>query len=395
MQIDMHYYGTYAMARAAGISAEAAATIATCAQFVDDNVSNEPITLKDGARILRRATAHHLEDIVENTDENDQREVWVPFHFLPGDEIDPGENEDHTLRLRCRKDSEPAQQMVAAFLERAAGDVNCAERAGIIAHVYADTFSHHGFSGVSSRRNRVDNEAFEFKHDDELVRQLNTWGKDFFARFGVQGGRLPNIKQWVNMGGIGERLLPWIRKLGLGRLYATVTSWIGETGSGALGHGPVATYPDQPYLKWRFVYEYPRRVAVDRDNPADFLDACRALHRMFAQLAQCRSDLADGPARPFAEIEEAVKEILASTADKVERGDAWQTAAAAGRLFAAPEGIPPYDGLSWTRWLAVIDGKIDSMEALAHPACRFHIAANAHRSWVLHELLPARNLLVA
>lgn len=35
----MRYYGTYAMARAAGIKQNAANIIATCAQFVDHNVA--------------------------------------------------------------------------------------------------------------------------------------------------------------------------------------------------------------------------------------------------------------------------------------------------------------------------------------------------------------------
>ena len=37
MQVDMHYYGTYAMARAAGLKADVCKIIATAAEFVDDN----------------------------------------------------------------------------------------------------------------------------------------------------------------------------------------------------------------------------------------------------------------------------------------------------------------------------------------------------------------------
>jgi len=36
MQEDMHYYGTYAMARAAGLKAAHAKVIAYAAQYVDD-----------------------------------------------------------------------------------------------------------------------------------------------------------------------------------------------------------------------------------------------------------------------------------------------------------------------------------------------------------------------
>ncbi len=38
MQIDMHYYGVYAIARLAGLRPKAAGTIATASQYVDDAV---------------------------------------------------------------------------------------------------------------------------------------------------------------------------------------------------------------------------------------------------------------------------------------------------------------------------------------------------------------------
>ena len=61
MQIDMHYYGTYALARAAGLQAEAAKVIATAAQYVDDNTSDGVLILTDGARIPHLATAHDFD----------------------------------------------------------------------------------------------------------------------------------------------------------------------------------------------------------------------------------------------------------------------------------------------------------------------------------------------
>ena len=43
MQKDMHYYGTYTLARTAGITPEVAEIIATASQFVDDNVEDGSI----------------------------------------------------------------------------------------------------------------------------------------------------------------------------------------------------------------------------------------------------------------------------------------------------------------------------------------------------------------
>ena len=107
MQLDMHYYGTYALARAAGLTPKACQIIATAAQFVDDNAASYHIEFQDGGRIDSQATAHHPSSVARNLDPADQRRVWVPFHFLPG-------NDGQTFpeRLLCRKDSPIAKAMV-------------------------------------------------------------------------------------------------------------------------------------------------------------------------------------------------------------------------------------------------------------------------------------------
>ena len=84
MQIDMHYYGVYAMARLAGLRPEAAGTIATASQYVDDAVEAEIQHHEKGNKLAPIVTAHRIIEIVENRDVNDQPFVWVPFHFFPG-----------------------------------------------------------------------------------------------------------------------------------------------------------------------------------------------------------------------------------------------------------------------------------------------------------------------
>lgn len=41
MQTDMHYYGTYFLARAAGLNATAALSIAIAAEYVDDSADSK------------------------------------------------------------------------------------------------------------------------------------------------------------------------------------------------------------------------------------------------------------------------------------------------------------------------------------------------------------------
>jgi hypothetical protein len=105
MQTDMHYYGTYAMARAAGLVEDIARAIATAAEYVDDS-DRLKVTLTDGIVIESEPTAHHPIDS-HNLEPNDQRRTWVPFHFIPG-----GEGADAAEKLICRLDSVIAQEMV-------------------------------------------------------------------------------------------------------------------------------------------------------------------------------------------------------------------------------------------------------------------------------------------
>ena len=61
-------YGVYAMARAAGLTKEASAQIATASELVDDNAEGEHVEFGDGGRLDLMPTAHHTTDI-ENRDE--------------------------------------------------------------------------------------------------------------------------------------------------------------------------------------------------------------------------------------------------------------------------------------------------------------------------------------
>lgn len=104
MQLDMHFYGVYAMALAAGVKSNVAKTIAFASQFVDDATESEMILLENQTCILPAMTSHRPIDY-QNTIPEDQWKVWVPFHFFPG-----GESSDGSLieKLRCRKDSQSA-----------------------------------------------------------------------------------------------------------------------------------------------------------------------------------------------------------------------------------------------------------------------------------------------
>jgi len=360
MQLDMHYYGTYAMARAAGLKPSVCKTIATCAQFVDDNAAAQNIEFLDGGRIDAQPTAHHLGSVA-NIDHQDQRRVWVPFHFLPGNE-----GNSFSERLICRKNSQIAKDVVKNHLKLANDSIGI-HLIGVTAHVYADTFSHYGFSGVSSRRNKVNNDSFTFKGlEPDISDYIEGKAKEFFRVYKKEVGMLGNMK-----------------------------SWLAETLSGALGHGAVATYPDRPYLKWGFEYEYPEKREETRDNTITFLEGCEELHSMFKKFGKANPETADGDDVEFKTIRDAVKSILEYQASKDGRVKKWCEIAKTGDISGNGYDIPDYDPQPWLKEAAILNREENSENALSKDIYKFYRAASYHRHFVLRQLLPSYNLVVS
>ncbi len=364
MQRDMHYYGTYAMARAAGLAPKACQIIATAAEFVDDNGSKETIEFPDGGRLDFIPTAHHTLAI-KNIDRHAQRLIWVPFHFIPGNK-----GKTTSERLLCRKDSVVAREMIdhnLSLVDKSFG----LYLAGISAHVYADTFSHYGFSGVSSRWNRINASSFNLgKLDQKIQTYIKKKAQSFRQKYRREMGRLPNFRDLL-------------------------MSSAAETLSGALGHGAALTYPDRPYLRWQFDYEHPeRRSSGLRDNPATFLDACRKLHDMFHRLGKQYSDARQDNGQPFESIKQTIAQILAIAAPRETRELAWKQAAKDGKLFVKAENILPYQGPQWAKGLDALRKSQNSGKALKSHIFRFYQAAATHRTFVLRDLLPRYGLVV-
>ncbi len=395
MQTDMHYYGTYAMARAAGLKPDVCEEIASFAQFVDDNATDETIDTKNGVILHLVATAHHTSQVV-NLNKDNQRYVWVPFHFLPGNE-----GSSYTERLQCRKDSHIAREMVEHHLSLSDKPYAVALM-GITAHVYADTFSHYGFSGVSSRRNRVIQDGIElYDLSNDIYMYVTNKAKAYWQQNGSQGGLLENFREKVHLenkeewdkvlhGGVFE----WLKRL-LHVAGERAVASFAEAASGALGHGPVHTYPDRPFLAWKYQYEVSGEK-IPRNNHADFVDACHALHRMFLRFAELRPDLRADGGIDGSRLDEAVRDILALQAGMEGRIDKWQSAANRGDIYASgAEPIPIYDENIWLQKRDKLSLNEDPDMILEASVFRFYQAAAVHRTYVLRDLLPQHGLLVS
>jgi hypothetical protein len=225
---------------------------------------------------------------------------------------------------------------------------------GILAHSYIDTFSHYGFSGISSPVNKIDPTSIELTCSETMKDSLGGRFDKFLARYAV--GPLANFLV-------------------------------------QLGHGSVATYPDQPYLTWQFRYLSPQRDSGPRENQKTFLAGCRRLHELFVSARNRFNNVHDDldAYRDFADIEPAVKKILALEGDDRARAAAWLAAAKAGSLFRSAEEIPHYNSSVFTNDLRALDTyeKDFATKTLVYG---FLEAADFHRNFILNDLLPRNGI---
>ncbi|KAF3981591.1 MAG: hypothetical protein HFP78_06360 [Methylococcales symbiont of Hymedesmia sp. n. MRB-2018] len=376
MQEDMHYYGTYAMARAAGLKVKDAQVIAYAAQYVDDSTTNDSEQHEDGGMFETTATAHTTkEEIVTSfwkkitgwLDKKEinveQRKVWVPFHFFPG-----GEGYSLSEKLKCVKDSSLAQTMVKNHIRHAVSvkDNYGLALMGIMAHVYADTFSHYGFSGVSSRGNDIVGKSIKLHIENEEMKKYLLKKYDGFMSKYVNRFR---VKNW--------------------RKAASKMANVNEI---ALGHGAVSTYPDRPFLRWEFDYKNGNHSGL-RDNHATFLEGCEKIHKAFSDYAR-QADIQVNPVE-FDTIKEKVSDILAIEANKEGRIEAWKRAINNNDLFdSLSDEALDYSADEWNTQTDDFMDLANSYEAIETNVYKFHQAAIYHRNYTLKQLLPKHNIMV-
>ncbi len=354
MQTDMHFYGTNALALAAGLNPVTAHQIATAAEFVDDSDTVD-ISFKDGSFFHGDATGHHPVN-TENLRKYDQRRVWIPFHFLPG-------NQGRTLqeKLLCTPDSDIAREMVQWALKEATGEYG-PMMLGIAAHVYADTFAHYGFSGIAADINQVDFDSIKLKVNN------------------------PTVESYIM--GKAKSFISSLMQRSQDSAEATAANLLG------LGHGGVTTYPDRPYLTWSFTHADGRQSG-QRNNTETFLLATEKLHKLFCDYAAARPELVMHEPIPFEKIRGKVQEILQLEADMDGRKAAWVNALADGSLLSYKFELMPYDEKAFEAECKGLMGKdVEYSDAKTTSVFQFLKAANHYRDYVLGDLLPKNGISV-
>ncbi len=350
MKKDMHYFGVYALARAAGMRVGAAEIVATASEYVDGAIWDKDVFLADGRSILAEMTAHKMLDF-KNADREDQRRVWLPFHFLPG-----AEGKTPTDKLLCRKNSRLAKTMVKRNTAVAAEAPYGLHLMGITAHVYADTFAHYGFMGANHSYNAIKAGSIDLQVSDDGI-------FDYIQK---------KAKGFIN------KLVSY----GLSQAFP-------------LGHAAATTYPDRPYLRWSYVRASDGKK-IERENPKDYLAGCKAMHEMFqAYLDKAPRQGAGGVGRKWKDIRKSVKKIIELEGDKQARVRAWKAAMRDNRLFGGSTRVPQYKGPKWSASIDDLDPEKIPKDMDKLPVYRFYQAARIHRAHVLSNLLPPNDVIAA
>lgn len=357
MQKDMHFYGTYAVARIAGFSPEEAKTVATAAQYVDESVAAKPVNLDNQSYMLQVVSAHRMLELDKNSDEMDQWNVWLPFHFLPG-----GVGSNVEERLICLW-GEPGNVAVDGIIDfvldaRAVNEPYALHLLGIVTHVIQDTYAHYGFSGVASDLNLVDQSSLKLLNVSD------------------------NMADYISdkLDGFWDRLSGFV---------ADATR---------LGHAGVATCPDRPYLEWEFDYEVLRSQGIDslggpRRNAESFYYACTRLHALYkAFIARDLTIRTDDGHFDFEEgVADEIKRVLETEGKKDDRIEAWRDCISSSALF---EVEPQEIGVRFNSKGWGVKGLIDNAAGATADAHKFHWAAIQYLNHVHDVILPQMNILI-
>lgn len=358
MNIDFHYGVIYVVSRLGGLDRPQAQIVAHACQYIDDSTVPGLLKFAGGETFERFASAHKMFDY-KNADNDENRVVWAPFHFLPA-----GQGATLEEKAVCRPNSDIAKEMVRRALERRHAS-NGLHRLGVTLHVYVDTWAHQGFSGTESNYNKLTLLVGD-QHD-----QQSWWAK---------------LKE--NLGVVEDNI-----KAGALDIIS------------GLGHGAALHFPDMPWAKWKYINAHGHQV--ERDNLPDFIEAADMACKVVQAFQSGRQDFEEERGLP-SKAKEDLKELLASNQhhDEKKRFDTLSAQVAAGAIDGIKEPIPLYIPKGPGSWKAAATG-IAAVhdDGNAKPAWspafetsdyrKFHDAVKEHRFVVTQEILPAAGVRLA
>lgn len=314
MNIDAHYYGILAFARAAGFKKEYAHTIAYASQFVDDAKINH-ITLNNAPEdvefeivsnqpsFFNMATCHsyskintfNYEAMVNNT---------IAFHFVPG-----CKGENFAKQLRCSEES----PIILSILDDLKKEDDLV-KLGIALHAYADTFSHQGFSGLLSKVNDIRDCHPNTKIHNSAIENII----DVFRRISSK-----SFDKYF------DKLSP------------------------AYGHAQALLYPDIAYLEWEYRYDYSdefseQYIVTINNNKERFTEAFKKIQLYLQSYLENNPKYKDD--NFSCDNYELLFSVLLKEGSKKEKIKYWKDTFIELRLFnAADAGITDYQDELWLK----------------------------------------------
>ena len=359
MQIDFHHGVTYIVARLAGFDHQAAHIIAYAAQYVDDATNSGLIHFDNGIEFNHISSAHKLLDY-RNFRQLAHHQVWIPFHFLPGNGgLPTGQSPEGPCinKLICRPNSYVAQDMLSECI-RQRHATHGLYRLGIAMHVYVDTWSHQGFTGTNDKVNEAKLLIDSQGNPDQRATS--------------------RVKQYFR-----KNIIDQIANLCMSEVFP-------------LGHGAVLSHPDKPFLQWGYINGLNQTIM--RNNPEDFLEAADQMCR-WMQRYLVGDPSADVPGLPGAD-KALIAHLLQTITDRKgqARHQRWLKLIRDGKFSFGKAAVIYIDKGkgSWKHRALGTEAEIDTgKEIFTYRSTfpnshwkHFHDALVLHRTYVTQDLLP-------
>jgi len=171
MNRDLHYDVMKVLCQSAGFNPNDSQTIAYACQYVDDATSPNKIVLKgfpparydefasffDGDVFDPVQTGHEGLNYVQSIDGDDQRDVWVSFHFVPNEPFTKPSDENYVTVADGKIVNDLSNRAVEEVKAARADEVRYRRKLiklGIALHTFADSWSHDDFYGINTKRNK-------------------------------------------------------------------------------------------------------------------------------------------------------------------------------------------------------------------------------------------------
>ena len=348
MQTDFHFYAVYALARAAGFDPGDSHTVAYASEHTDDAKYAHTLDFENGGRFKQVLTAHRFLHWRVLDDATCYR-IWLPFHFLPGNQ-----GADFYERMVTRAGGSIAKRLMDDLLS-SHHKPYFLHRLGIFLHCYADTWSHQNFLGVKQESmNRV-----------RRVKIKGLSRSEFLAH------------------------LRWLKKRVL------------EYAAPGLGHAQAGSIPDEPYREWR--YQNHAGKIFDITNSKRSLDAAQGCYEVMTRFLYVFPGYSRRSPRPWHEFAKSFENLFRHDGDLKERIQAWKNAISGGLFGWDPREEDQnlnYHDRDWFNAAVAVKERADRKELYERkPGFEtshwkyFHDAAAYHQFTVLHEVLPEQGMI--